>query len=102
MKHHLVCYLFCLSLGSPSCSSLPLHDDLGDFNRFVKEREACEHFGGEIPDPPDPQRLKEILGQMQIYCDGTDSRLAALKVKYAAKPEIMIKLNTYEASIESP
>jgi len=74
--------------------------DLSDFKKFVDDRDACEHFGGEVPDPPDPERMKEIVEQMNIYCTGTDGRLAALKAKYAKNAEVMSKLNKYENKIE--
>lgn len=75
-------------------------ESLADFKKFVDDRDACEHFGGEIPDPPNPERMKEVLEQMKIYCTGTDARLAALKAKYAKNPKVMSKLNEYEESIE--
>ncbi|WP_200378918.1 hypothetical protein [Rubrivivax gelatinosus] len=66
----------------------------------MDEREACEHFAGEIPDPPDPERMKEVLEQIQLYCAGTDARLAALKSKYANNIKVMSKLNEYDEIIE--
>lgn len=74
--------------------------DLDDIARFVRERDACEHFGGEVPDPPDAARLQEITEQMTIYCTGTDARLAALKARYAGNAEVTLKLNRYEEGIE--
>lgn len=75
-------------------------ESLADFKKFVDDRAACEHFGGEVPDPPNPERMKEVLEQMKIYCTGTDARLAALKAKYAKNPKLMSKLNEYEERIE--
>jgi hypothetical protein len=74
--------------------------EFADFRKFVDDRDACEHFGGEVPDPPNPERMKEVLEQMEIYCTGTDTRLAALKVKYAQNPKVMSKLNEYADKIE--
>jgi hypothetical protein len=82
-----------------ACTSLA-EGDLSDFKKFVDDRDACEHFGGEVPDPPDPERMKEIVEQMNIYCTGTDARLAALKAKHAKNAEMMSKLNEYEDRIE--
>lgn len=75
-------------------------ENLADFKKFIDDRDACEHFGGEVPDPPNPERMKEVLEQMKIYCTGTDARLAALKAKYAKNPKVMSKLNEYEERIE--
>lgn len=75
-------------------------ESLTDFKKFVDDRDACEHFGGEVPDPPNPERMKEVLDQMKIYCTGTDARLAALKAKYAKNPKVLSKLNEYEDKIE--
>lgn len=82
------------------CTHGALQNDLSDFKRFVDERDACEHFGSEVPDPPDPERMKEVAEQIQIYCTGTDAKLAALKAKYANNAEVMSKLNQYEEKIE--
>ena len=75
-------------------------ENLADFKKFVDNRDACEHFGGEVPDPPNPERMKEILEQVTIYCTGTDAGLVELKAKYAKNPQVMSKLNQYEEKIE--
>lgn len=31
-----------------------------DVLNYIGQREGCDHFRGEIPDPPDEQRMKEI------------------------------------------
>lgn len=87
------------ALAITACSTRA-EEDLADFRKFVDEREACEHFAGEIPDPPDAERMKEVLEQIQLYCAGTDARLAALKSKYANNIKVMSKLNEYDEIIE--
>lgn len=82
-----------------ACSAQP-EEDLADFHQFVADRDACEHFAGEVPDPPDPERMKEVLEQARIYCTGTDARLAALKSKYAKNSAVMSKLDEYDDTIE--
>ncbi len=91
-------FLTCLSLAA--CVTAP-EESLADFKKFVDDRDACEHFGGEIPDPPNAERMEEVLEQMTIYCTGTDARLAALKAKYWNNPGVLSKLNEYDASIEA-
>lgn len=82
-----------------ACGAQP-EEDLGDFHKFVADRDACEHFAGEVPDPPEPERMKEVLEKVRIYCTGTDARLAALKSKYAKNSAVMSKLNEYDDTIE--
>lgn len=71
-----------------------------DVENFYDRRENCEHFRGEFPDPPDPERVKELIDGVNEYCTGTDAQLAALKIRYADNPAIMVKLNAYESRIE--
>jgi len=82
-----------------ACGAQP-EEDLADFHKFVADRDACEHFAGEVPDTPDPERMKEVLEQAKIYCAGTDARLAALKSKYAKNSAVMSKLDEYDDTIE--
>lgn len=99
MKRAFHLLLIVLALGFTACA-IRQEEPLGDFRKFVEDRETCEHFGGEVPDPPDPARMKEIVEQMEIYCTGTDARLAALKIKYSKNPQVMTKLNQYQDRIE--
>jgi len=71
-----------------------------NIDKFIERRENCEHFRGEFPDPPEPERVNEIIKGVNEYCTGTDAQLAALKVRYADNPVIMEKLNAYEPRIE--
>ena len=66
-----------------------------DVEKFYERRENCEHFRGEFPDPPEPERVKEIIDGVNEYCTGTDAQLAVQR-----KPAIMEKLNAYEPHIE--
>lgn len=71
-----------------------------DVQAFLKKRDGCEHFRGEVPDPPEKKRMDEISREIKRLCTGTDDKLAALKHKYADSSAIMARLNTYEANIE--
>lgn len=99
MKGTLKTAVLLATLALAACIT-PAEENLADFKKFVDDRDACEHFGGEVPDPPNPERMKEVLERMKIYCTGTDARLAALKAKYAKNPKVMSKLNEYEERIE--
>jgi hypothetical protein len=80
------------------CSVMP---DQKDMDTFVARREVCDHLRGEFPDPPNPERVKEVTNGIKEYCTGTDAKLAELKFKYTKYPIVMKKLNTFEPLIES-
>lgn len=47
----------CFGLAPAMASEAGLPADVAN---YVEQREGCDHFLGEIPDPPDEQRMKEI------------------------------------------
>lgn len=70
---------------------------------FIAERNICDHFRGEPFEGNSPEQIerrKFIADSLDIYCSGTDKRLAALKRRYKRNPEAMSKLNQYEERIE--
>lgn len=71
-----------------------------DVVKYVEQREGCEHFRGEVPDPPDAQRMKEIERETHKLCTGTDKKLAQLKRKYAKNQAVLKRLNEFEEKIE--
>lgn len=73
-----------------------------DVAKYVKQREGCDHFRGEFPDPPDPQRIKEIEREIRKLCTGTDRKLDQLKRKYARNHAVLKRLNEFEENIEPP
>ena len=81
-----------------ACASSPPTPDLA---AFLERRGLCDHLRGEIPDPPDPQRLREIEQQTTEYCTGTDAQLALLKVRYRDDPVVSKQLAELEPKIES-
>ena len=88
---------FCLGLGSAIAAEAKFPSDVF---KYVEQREGCDHFRGEIPDPPDKQRMREIKREIRKLCTGTDKKLARLKRKYARNPSIMKRLNEFEEKIE--
>ena len=72
-----------------------------DLELFLNNREICDHLRGEIPEPSDAERLKEVISDINKYCAGTDQQLKALKRRYADDPEVMATLNSFEEHIES-
>jgi hypothetical protein len=55
---------------------------------------------GEIPDPGEKQRMREVNREIQKLCKGTDKALAQLKRKYAKNPSVMRRLGEFEPGIE--
>ena len=97
----IIRFLFAITFAVSILCSCATLQDTTDVDRFIQRRDICDHLAGEIPDPPNPERLKEVIDGINKYCTGTDAELAALKVRYANIPTIMKKLNQYEPSIES-
>ena len=71
-----------------------------DLAAFLERRATCDHFRGEVPDPPDPQRLREVQQGIAESCTGTDAQLAALKQRYRGDPVVMKQLSELEPKIE--
>ncbi|WP_018609612.1 hypothetical protein [Uliginosibacterium gangwonense] len=65
---------------------------------FIQRRDTCDHFRGEEGYSKARQAL--INRRLHQYCTGTDAQLARLKRKYAGNPEIIEKMDAYEATIE--
>lgn len=91
--------IFCFGPNSAVAADTRLPSDVA---RFVAQREGCDHFRGEIPDPPDKQRMREIEREIRKLCTGTDKKLDKLKRKYAGNQAVLKRLNEFEESIESP
>ncbi len=95
LKAVLVAFLFSLSSLSAAEPKLP-----ADVAKYVKQRDGCEHFRGEFPDPPDEKRMREVEHEIRKLCTGTDKKLAQLKRKYAKNQEVLKRLSEYEEEIE--
>ena len=71
-----------------------------DVAKYVEQCEGCDHFRGEVPDPPDAQRMREIEREIHKLWTGTDKKLSKLKRKYAKDQVVMARLNEFEENIE--
>ncbi|MBU8977499.1 hypothetical protein JI752_015215 [Lysobacter sp. MMG2] len=93
-----------LSACSPRVGSPPKHADEipKDVSTFIDRRDTCDYFRGEIPDPGQSDRAREVEEGLKEYCTGTDESLAHLRSKYATDPQISAKLAEYEELIEAP
>lgn len=69
-------------------------------DQFLSDREVCDHLRGEIPDPSDKERLKEVIDGINQYCAGTDARLKALKAQFSDDSAAMATLNAFPERIE--
>ena len=84
-----------VSLGACATDAAP------DLATFLERRATCDHLRGEIPDPPDPARMREIEQQTAQTCTGTDAQLAALKTRYRDDPVVSKQLAEFELQIEA-
>ncbi len=80
------------------CASAPAAPEL---HAYLERREMCDHLRGEFPDPPDPQRMREVNEQIDVYCPGSDAQLAQLKQRYRDDPVVTKQLDALEPRIES-
>ncbi|MGH8853604.1 MAG: hypothetical protein ACREWI_04920 [Telluria sp.] len=87
----------CFGLGSANAAEPRLPSDVA---KYVEQREGCDHFRGEIQDPPDKQHMKEIEREIRKLCTGTDRKLDQLKRKYAKNHVVVHRLNEFEDKIE--
>ena len=82
-----------------ACAAEPATSDLAT---FLQRRETCDHLRGEVPDPPDDERMRQIVLEQAAYCTGTDAQLAALKKRYRDDPLVTRRLAAFEPQIEAP
>lgn len=95
IKKALIVCVTLLALQASATEKLP-----ADVRDFIANREGCDHMRGEVPDPPDKQRMDELKREIQKLCTGTDRKLARLKRKYAFNRAVIGKLNEFEPQIE--
>ncbi len=75
-------------------------DATPDLASFLERRADCDHWRGEVPDPPDPDRMREVEQQTALTCKGTDADLAALKKRYRDDPVVAKQLAEFEDRVE--
>ena len=70
---------------------------------FIGERRVCEHFLGEPVEGNTPERAERqrfVNDSIDIYCAGTDKRLAALKRRFQNNRSVMSSLKVFEKKVE--
>ena len=94
----LYCLLFVSSVATAANKPVPK-----EVQNFVAERILCDHFRGEPYEGNSPEQLARknfVIDSLDIYCAGTDKRLAALKRRYKNNEAAMKQLNKFEEKIE--
>lgn len=99
MMKRAVFLALCLGVGSATAAAPQLPADVA---KFVEQREGCDHFRGEMPDPSERQRMQGVERELRKLCTGTDKKLAGLKRKYARNQTVLDRLNEFEERIEPP
>ena len=90
-----------LLVASVNAEEAPLPSEV---KAFIVDRDLCDHFRAEPYEGNSPEQIerREFISQsLEIFCPGTDRRLAALKKRYKDNAKIMKLLNGYEEKIES-
>lgn len=67
-----------------------------DVRAFVHDAGICQYLGGEIDSSLPPDRQKEIIRKSARYCTGIDRRQLRLGAKYAARPDIISRIDAYD------
>jgi len=70
---------------------------------YIAERNICDHFRGEPIEGNSTEQIERrgfVVDSLDIYCSGTDKRLAALKRRYKNNRAAMDKLSQFEEGIE--
>lgn len=70
---------------------------------FIRDRDLCDHFRGEPHEGSAPEQLKRrsfIRLSLEIYCPGTDRRLAALIERHKHHAGVVARLSKYERKVE--
>ena len=64
-----------------------------DVSTYIDRRETCYHMAGEIPDPSEKQRLREVIREINKQCQGLDKKKLQLEKKYASNPIVAARLS---------
>jgi hypothetical protein len=99
MKSFFIALGFALA-ASAHAGSDPLPPEVAT---FIQDRDVCDHFRGEPHEGNSPEQIERrefIFESLEIFCPGTDRRLAALKKRYKNNSAVMKRLNGYEERIE--
>lgn len=88
-----------LDLPASNAASEPLAFP-AEVTSFMVDRDGCDHFRGE--EPYDAERAAFLEENIRELCTGTDAKLARLRKRYAADPDVIAALASYEDQVEQP
>ncbi|HZW19963.1 hypothetical protein [Noviherbaspirillum sp.] len=74
-----------------------------EVKEFIAERNTCDHFRCEPYEGDSPEQIERrtfIIDSLDIFCSGTDRRLAALKRRYKNNRSVIQELNKFEEKVE--
>jgi len=91
---------FAILVALGACAAPAATGAAPDLATFLERRAACDHWRGEVPDPPDPARMREVVEQTGEWCKGTDAQLARLKQRYRDDPVVSKQLAEFEPQVE--
>lgn len=74
---------------APNTSEYP-----ADVQKFIDDREGCEHFIGE--EAYDEERRVFLEKNINELCTGTDEKLEALRAKYKDNKKVILRLSAFE------
>jgi hypothetical protein len=72
-----------------------------DVENYVSKRQGCDHMRGEIPEPHQKARMREVEREIRRLCTGTDKQLNKLRKKYAGDQRAMAALDEFEPDVEA-
>lgn len=87
-----------LDLPESTAAEAPLFP--AEVTTFMVDRDGCDHFRGE--EPYGAERAAYLEQSIRELCTGSDAKLAKLRRRYAAEPDVIAALGNYEDQIESP
>ncbi|MBQ5941011.1 MULTISPECIES: hypothetical protein [unclassified Massilia] len=98
MKKKISALFISLIIAPPLPATEQMPEDVQD---FIEQRDTCDRFRGELPDPEEHERMREVNLQLKKFCRGSDRKLASLKKKYRSSAAVQRRLAQYEPQIES-
>lgn len=98
-------FLFVAAFVALSAHAAGTSDLPPEVQSFIADRKVCDHFAGEIDGHPavdDEHRARKafVSESIEIYCAGTDRRLAALRRRYQDKKNVIESLKNFESHTE--
>ena len=72
-----------------------------DVSTYIDRRATCYHMAGEIPDPSEKQRLREVIREINKQCKGLDTSKLQMEKKYASNRIVAARLSKLAADTDA-